>query len=82
MFSKNIFFNQLLGMKNINDEERFIFARMAEGDKEAFRFFFEKYYADLCNFVNIYLNDPAMAEDIVQDVCVCVFLVPKRRNPY
>jgi RNA polymerase sigma-70 factor (ECF subfamily) len=57
-------------MKNINDEERFIFARMAEGDKEAFRFFFEKYYADLCNFVNIYLNDPAMAEDIVQDVYV------------
>ncbi|MCW1735453.1 RNA polymerase sigma-70 factor [Anaerorudis cellulosivorans] len=57
-------------MKNINDEERFIFARMAEGDKEAFRFFFEKYYADLCNFVNIYLNDPAMAEDIIQDVYV------------
>lgn len=57
-------------MKNINDEERFIFRRMAEGDMEAFRFFFEKYYVDLCNFVNIYLNDPATAEDIVQDVYV------------
>lgn len=57
-------------MGNINDEERFIFARMAEGDKEAFRFFFEKYYADLCNFVNIYLRDSVIAEDIVQDVYV------------
>ncbi len=57
-------------MKNINDEERFIFQRMAEGDEEAFRFFFEKYYTDLCNFVNIYLNDPITAEDIVQDIYV------------
>jgi RNA polymerase sigma-70 factor (family 1) len=57
-------------MKNINDEERFIFARMVEGDEEAFRFFFEKYYTDLCNFVNIYLNDPIMAEDVVQDIYV------------
>ncbi len=57
-------------MKNINDEERFIFARMAEGDEEAFRFFFEKYYTDLCNFVNIYLNDPITAEDLVQDIYV------------
>jgi len=57
-------------MKNINDEERFIFQRMAEGDKGAFRFFFEKYYTDLCNFVNIYLNDPITTEDIVQDIYV------------
>ena len=57
-------------MKNINDEERFIFQRMVEGDKGAFRFFFEKYYTDLCNFVNIYLNDPITTEDIVQDIYV------------
>ncbi len=57
-------------MKNINDEEQFIFRRMVDGDKEAFRFFFEKYYTDLCNFVNIYLNDPITAEDIVQDIYV------------
>lgn len=57
-------------MKNMNDEEQFIFQRMVEGDKEAFRFFFEKYYTDLCNFVNIYLNDPITTEDIVQDIYV------------
>lgn len=54
----------------MNDEEQFIFQRMVEGDKEAFRFFFEKYYTDLCNFVNIYLNDPITTEDIVQDIYV------------
>jgi len=43
---------------------------MVEGDKGAFRFFFEKYYTDLCNFVNIYLNDPITTEDIVQDIYV------------
>jgi RNA polymerase sigma-70 factor (ECF subfamily) len=43
---------------------------MAEGDQEAFRFFFDKYYTDLCNFVNIYLHDPMISEEIVQDIFV------------
>jgi RNA polymerase sigma-70 factor, ECF subfamily len=53
-----------------NDEEQFIFRRMVEGDKDAFRFFFEKYYTDLCNLVNIYIHDEAMAEEIVQDIYI------------
>lgn len=53
-----------------NHEEQFIFSRMAEGDQEAFRFFFDKYYSDLCNFVNIYLHDPVISEEIVQDIFV------------
>lgn len=54
----------------IHDEELFIFNRMVEGDKEAFRFFFEKYYPDLCNLINLYLHDPAMAEEIAQDIFI------------
>lgn len=53
-----------------NNEEQFIFNRMVDGDKEAFRFFYEKYYTDLCNFVNIYVHDEAMAEEIVQDIYI------------
>jgi len=53
-----------------NNEELFIFRRMAEGDKEAFRFFFEKYYSDLCNMVNIYLHNPVMSEEIVQSIYI------------
>lgn len=52
----------------ISDEELFVFKRMVEGEKEAFRFFFEKYYSDLCNMVNLYLRDPVMSEEIVQDI--------------
>ena len=54
----------------IKDEELFIFNRMVEGNKEAFRFFFEKYYPDLCNLVNLYLHDPLMSEEIVQDIFI------------
>ena len=54
----------------IKDEELFIFNRMAEGDKDAFRFFFEKYYPDLCNLVNLYLHDSMMSEEIVQDIFI------------
>jgi len=60
-------------MKNRNDEEIFIFGRMVEEDAEAFRFFFEKYYTDLCNFINLYLNDSVAAEDVVQDVYVVLW---------
>lgn len=43
---------------------------MVDGDKNAFRYFFEKYYSDLCNFVNIYLRDTSLSEEVVQDIFV------------
>lgn len=43
---------------------------MVDGDKEAFRFFFERYYADLCNLVHIYLHDPIISEEIAQDIFI------------
>ncbi|MBW8324177.1 MAG: RNA polymerase sigma-70 factor [Prolixibacteraceae bacterium] len=62
----------------IKDEELFVFNRMVEGDKEAFRFFFEKYYSDLCNLVNLYLHDQVMTEEIVQDIFI--YLWEKKEN--
>ena len=53
-----------------NQEEQFIIQRMIEGDKRAFRYFFDKYYRELCNFVNIYLKDEMLAEEVVQDIFV------------
>ncbi|MEI6677703.1 MAG: RNA polymerase sigma-70 factor [Mariniphaga sp.] len=54
---------------NLSDE-LFIFRRMAEGDHLALRFFFDKYYEDLCNYVNLYIRDQSVSEDIVQDIFV------------
>lgn len=59
--------NQLT-MKMKNYEEQFIFDRMVEGDKEAFHFFFEKYYTDLCNLINFYIHNSIVAEEIAQDI--------------
>jgi len=53
-----------------NNEELFIFSRMVNGDKKAFRFFFDKYYTCLCNFANTYIRDPDMSEEIVQGIYV------------
>ena len=52
------------------DEERFIFKRMVDGDRQAFRFFFEKYYTELCNLVNLYIRNEIIAEEIVQDIYI------------
>jgi RNA polymerase sigma-70 factor (ECF subfamily) len=54
----------------INKDELFIAQRMIEGDRNAFRYFFEKYYTDLCNFVNLYVHDTVLAEEIVEDIFV------------
>jgi RNA polymerase sigma-70 factor (ECF subfamily) len=54
----------------VKDEELFIFKQLIAGNSEAFRFFFEKYYPDLCNFVNIYVHDPVVSEEIVQDIFI------------
>jgi RNA polymerase sigma-70 factor (ECF subfamily) len=51
-------------------DELFIFNRMADGDHLALRFFFDKYYEDLCNYVNLYIRNQSVSEDIVQDIFV------------
>jgi hypothetical protein len=50
--------------KNVSNEEFFIIQRMVEGDEKAFKYFFDTYYDDLCNFVNGYLRDETLSEDI------------------
>ena len=51
-------------------EELFIFEKMVEGDQKALRFFFDKYYEDLCHFINTYIHNPSVAEEIVQDIFI------------
>lgn len=56
--------------KEITNEELFIVKKMIEGDIDSFKYFFDKYYDDLCNFVHVYLHDQALAEEVVQDIFV------------
>ena len=57
-------------MDHNHSEELFIFQRMAQGDDQALRFFFDKYYDELCNYVNLYIRNKAISEDIVQEIFI------------
>lgn len=57
-------------MESNFSDELFIFERMADGDQRALRYFFDKYYDNLCNYVNLYVRDKSVSEDLVQDLFV------------
>jgi len=59
-----------LEKEEITNEELFIVKKMIEGDIDSFKYFFDRYYSDLCNFVHVYLHDQILAEEIVQDIFV------------
>lgn len=54
----------------VSEEEIFILQKMIEGDEDAFKYFFDTYYDDLCNYVNIYLRKESLSEDIVQNIFI------------
>lgn len=54
----------------MSNGEIFILHKMVEGDESAFKYFFDTYYDDLCNFVNSYIRDEIIAEDIVQNIFI------------
>lgn len=56
--------------KEIDDNELFIIKKMMNGDFDAFKHFFDTYYSDLCNFVNSYIKNQYVSEEIVQDIFV------------
>jgi len=50
-----------------------VFKKINEGDLDAFRILFERYYSRLCNFASSYLKDDFDCEDIVQEVYVKIW---------
>jgi len=52
------------------NHDAFILKKLVAGDEDAFKYFFDHYYDDLCNFVNAYVRDENLAEDIVQNIFV------------
>jgi RNA polymerase sigma-70 factor (ECF subfamily) len=56
--------------QKVSSEEFFILQRMIEGDENAFKYFFDTYYDNLCNFVNSYLRDEILSEDVVQSIFI------------
>jgi len=48
----------------------FIGKKMIEGEIDSFKYFLDRYYSDLCNFVHIYLHNQILGKEIVQDIFV------------
>ncbi|PTN08021.1 RNA polymerase sigma-70 factor [Mangrovibacterium marinum] len=50
-----------------------ILDQIAKGDLDAYRCLFDKYFADLCNFLLIYLRDKSFAEEVALEVFTVVW---------
>ncbi len=56
-----------------NIEDLFLFKRLKQNDKKALKILFDKYYQSLCNFAFLFLNESALAEEIVADVFIGIW---------
>lgn len=50
----------------ITDEQALL--KLAEGNLVAYRFLFDKYFPDLCNFLNIYLHSKEFSQEVALDI--------------
>ncbi|MHA7109974.1 RNA polymerase sigma-70 factor [Sunxiuqinia elliptica] len=48
-------------------------AEVAKGDLKAYRYLFDHHFADLCNFLLIYLHDRNLAEELALDIFAYVW---------
>lgn len=49
-----------------NDEEALL--KLAGGDLAAYRYLFDPHFADLCNFLHIYLHSKEFSEEVALEI--------------
>lgn len=54
-------------------EEQQILEKVAKGDLKAYKVLFDTYFADLCNFLLIYLRDKSFAEEVALEIFIAVW---------
>ncbi len=59
-------------MQKFKDDQEALL-HLADGNLDAYRFLFDHYYSDLCNFLLIYLHSKELAEDIAVDIFTFVW---------
>ena len=55
-------------------EERQIIKSLKEGDREAFSMLYKQYWEKVYHFCGLYLNNRDVAEDVVQEVFIKVWM--------
>jgi RNA polymerase sigma-70 factor (ECF subfamily) len=53
--------------RNFKDDEQALL-RLAAGDLAAYRFLFDRHFADLCNYLNIYLHSKEFSEAVALEI--------------
>lgn len=51
-------------------DEKDIFTKIRNDDRDAFKALFDTYYASLCHYASHFLNDDALSEEVVQELFV------------
>lgn len=51
-------------------DDQALYLKLKEGDEQAFKALFQKYYAPMCHFAGQYLKDADMAQETVQELFV------------
>jgi RNA polymerase sigma-70 factor (ECF subfamily) len=56
----------MLNQKFESEEQALL--KLAAGDLAAYRFLFDRYFTDLCNFLNLYLHSRQFSEEVALDI--------------
>lgn len=57
--------------KYLNDSD--ILEQIAKGDLNAYRYLFDKYFLELCNFLLLYLRDKSFAEEVALEIFTVIW---------
>jgi len=61
-------------------DEKTIFRKIRNDDREAFKTLFDTYYASLCHYASHFLNDDSLSEEVVQELFVILWEKRKTVN--
>lgn len=65
--------NEVHMLKGVFIDESEVMQRLAKGDMAAYRHLFDQHFADLCNFLLIYLHSRELAEEIALEIFTYVW---------
>lgn len=64
----------------LSEADKYLVARIQDGDYHAFEILFNGYYADLCRFARGFIHSASVAEDLVSDLFVKLWEQPHLLN--
>jgi RNA polymerase sigma-70 factor, ECF subfamily len=63
-----------IDMAGSNKYEQELILKIRNDDRDAFETLFRRYYIELCHFVQRYVNEPAICEDLIQELFLRLWL--------